>query len=241
MTILAAAFAVAVGGSFVYLVRQACARYRLHLDWLVVIFAAHNLVGTGLVLIYWEPWVPVLERITRHWPTVVTIHERYFLNGYLVLYTVSLCWPFCCMQEWTVWTTLILLIIWDLFAVLTPCGPLRWIMNIEHQRIERGLDRFELPPGLIYETKMFRLGTGDILFYGVLVGRAATVGYAVAVMCALAIYMGIVATIWATLRSQRHAIPALPIALVLGIAVYFVATHVTRDYISRVLNARVLV
>ena len=237
--ILALAFTVAVSGCTVYIIRAVCARYRVPLDWITLGVFSYNFVAVGLATVYVESWVEVLDQMAQHWGNaILQIHSRYILNGYLVLYTVALCWPFCCMHEWTVWTTLVLLIIWDLAAVLTPCGPLRYIMKLEERRARSGLAAFELPPGLIYETPLFRLGTGDILFYGVVLGRAASVSFSSTVMVAGAIYMGIVATIWATLRSDRHAIPALPIALVLGIVIYFCSHYVTNSYVQQILSLR---
>lgn len=38
------------------------------------------------------------------------------------------------IQEWTTWILLGLLAIWDLFAVLTPCGPLRILVESSRQQ-----------------------------------------------------------------------------------------------------------
>ena len=41
-------------------------------------------------------------------------------------------------------------VIWDLVAVLTPCGPLRYVMEMEQKRQHAG-EAFDIPPGLVYE------------------------------------------------------------------------------------------
>ena len=48
------------------------------------------------------------------------------------------------MSQWTGWTLLVALALYDLCAVLTPCGPLRQLVKLaqEHQ---------DPIPGLLYE------------------------------------------------------------------------------------------
>ena len=39
-----------------------------------------------------------------------------------------------CIVQWTTWTLLVALALWDLFAVLTPCGPLKMLINLAQKR-----------------------------------------------------------------------------------------------------------
>ena len=67
----------------------------------------------------------------------------------------------------------------------------------------------------------FRLGTGDLLFYGVVVGRGAVRGLACAAGAGLGVVVGVCLTVGWTVVSARPAVPALPLALALGSACYF--------------------
>ena len=104
-----------------------------------------------------------------------------------------------------------------------------------------GIEQFKLPPGLIYETPLFQLGTGDLLFYGVIVGRAATISFICCSCTALAIFAGMSATIWITVQSDMHALPALPLAIVLAFFSLFTSRYLLVDYLTNNLNAGILV
>ena len=112
---------------------------------------------------------------------------------------------------------IVVLILWDLFAVLSKYGPLGMIMSIRKQRLMNGEDTFKMPPSLIYHTKYFDLGTGDILFYSVCIARAGLLSFLSAFTCTLSILLGVCLTVIVTINSRMVAIPALPIALIFGI------------------------
>lgn len=117
--ILATFFAFVIGGCPGYLMYRALERWPAVLDWLTLVLPAYNFAVVGTVAIYWEDAFPQWHR---------------FRNELLLLVAVALTWPFCCFAEWTVWTFLLVMVIWDLFAVLTPCGPLRYVMELHTYR-----------------------------------------------------------------------------------------------------------
>ena len=240
----------------VLMLRELCRLYSLPLDWLSLIIFAYNFAATGTILVYWEDLRQTFERTAEDATTAdsdsramtrVSSLEApiwwldFLTHAYLLLQCVCISWLFTCMHEWTVWGTLILLVLWDLFAVLTPCGPLKYITDLQAKRALRGEEAFQLPPGLIYKTSLFHLGTGDLLFYGVVVGRAATQGFAVAASTALAVLAGMDVTIWVTLRSSKHALPALPIAIVLAFVLLFTSKYVLVPYLKTCVEGGLIV
>lgn len=244
--ILVSFFVLTLSAAPAYLSYMVCARFHIPLDWITVAFFSYNLAVVGAVVIYWEFMHEALEKWEEYlWGepggTVPIAAHQWLVHVYLVLYSAGIAWPFMCMDEWTVWAFLLLLIVWDLLAVLTPCGPLRYIMLIEQQRKNEGAEEFKLPPGLIYETRLFTLGTGDLIFFGVVVGRAATINFVTTVCTFLAIFAGMSATIWVTIRSNRHALPALPLAL--GMAFFSMLTGrlLLDPYVQVTLGAGIII
>lgn len=99
------------------------------------------------------------ERLIPYWITQL----------YLIFVSMVMAWLVTTIfPEFTVWLLLVLLALYDLCAVLTPCGPLKLLIDVvtkrqdedEKKRAERGEDvkdgpKKQLIPGLLYET-----GTG---------------------------------------------------------------------------------
>ncbi len=249
--ILVGAFLAVACGAPAYLVWSACGRFRVALDWITVGLFVWNFGAVGVVVVYWEGLAAALEDYAEGWwpdgdprgrlSQSPRARHQWLVHVYLVLQQAGLAWPFLCMEEFTVWAFLVLIVAWDLVAVLTPCGPLRYIMHIERTRRLRGEAAFKLPPGLIYETPLFQLGTGDLLFYGVVVGRAATINFCVMACTALAIFAGMAATIYVTVRSNKHALPALPLALGLAFFSLFTSRYLLEPWVAATVGAAVWV
>lgn len=75
-----------------------------------------------------------------------------------------------------------------------------------------------------------RLGLGDFVFYSVLVGRAAMYDLMTVYACYLAIISGLGCTL-ILLALCRHALPALPISIALGIIFYFLTRLLMEPFV----------
>lgn len=75
-----------------------------------------------------------------------------FLSANLSTHILTLLPPF------TTWFLLIGLVVWDLFAVLAPCGPLRWIVEIirtAEKDVTNKKKKIKLPDVMIYSTMTY--------------------------------------------------------------------------------------
>ena len=167
-----------------------------------------NFTCVGLVVVYLGD---TLE-LNKPW-------ERRLAHFYVLVGAAVCCWPFFCFPEPTLWLFIFWVTIWDLFAVLAPCGPLAWALRVHQQRMWMADTEMTLPHGLVLSTPLFDLGVGDFVFFGVIVGRGALRGVVVFCACASAIAMGLVLTVMAA-RILDRTIPALPIAMFVAIVVY---------------------
>lgn len=75
-----------------------------------------------------------------------------------------------------------------------------------------------------------RLGLGDFVFYSVLVGRAAMYDLMTVYACYLAIIAGLGCTL-ILLSICRHALPALPISIALGMGFYFLTRLLLEPFV----------
>ncbi|KAF0757094.1 hypothetical protein AaE_004379 [Aphanomyces astaci] len=84
--------------------------------------------------------VLVEKIVCGHWHWHVdAISMTFVMYNFAIVGTLSIFY-----QKWSTWAILCALAFWDLFAVLTPCGPLRWLVNLIHSE-GRPM------PGLLYE------------------------------------------------------------------------------------------
>lgn len=70
-----------------------------------------------------------------------------------------------------------------------------------------------------------KLGLGDFVFYGILITRAARIGWDIIILCVLAVILGLSITLLCLAKFQR-ALPALPFSLVLG-TIFFITGSMT--------------
>ena len=106
-------------------------KYRIPIDWYTFVFAIYNFAVVGVTAIFYGSGVP----------TIVT-------QGYLICSSVIISWQLSHFDTMSTWTLLIMLGLYDLCAVLTPCGPLRALVNLMSDE-----DSPEMP-GLLYEAEI---------------------------------------------------------------------------------------
>lgn len=143
----------------------------------------------------------------------------------LTIVSVSLSWPFLCLDELSLWVTLAFFMAWDLFAVKCFIGPFQVILIKQRSQIWMS-KHCDFPAGLLYETYSgFNLGSGDFLFYGVIVGHTFMYGTALGITSGLGMLLGQSSNVIWSCAKQGDSVPALPLAITCGLGCYFVTRH----------------
>jgi hypothetical protein len=119
-----------------FMAQTAISRYRLTVDYLTLAFLMYNFAVVGVVAVFWQKGVP-----------------RWMTQLYLVCVSVIMAWTLTKLPEWTSWALLVALALYDLCAVLTPCGPLRALVHLAQTRRDP-------IPGLLYEADVGGSGGG---------------------------------------------------------------------------------
>ncbi|RLN06026.1 hypothetical protein BBJ28_00004482 [Nothophytophthora sp. Chile5] len=118
-----------LGGNMLAIV---IAQLQVPVDVFSLLFAMFNFSVVGVIAIFYQKGMPM-------WLT----------QAYLVATSVIMAWQLGQFPEWSTWALVIVLAFYDLCAVLTPCGPLKWLVNLVQQE-GRPL------PGLLYEAEIRR-------------------------------------------------------------------------------------
>ncbi|GKY97280.1 hypothetical protein MPSEU_000686400 [Mayamaea pseudoterrestris] len=105
--------------------------YGLHVDKITFYVVVFNFCLVGCGAIFYGKGIPL----------TVT-------QGYLVASSVIVAWQFSYFDPWTTWLLLIMLALYDLFAVLSPCGPLKALVKLMQR------DNAPAMPGLLYEANV---------------------------------------------------------------------------------------
>ena len=101
------------------------------IDWFTLIFVMYNFAIVGTISIFYSKGIP-----------------NFIKQGYLIASSIILAWQFSFFGDWTAWTLLVALALWDLFAVLTPCGPLKQLAELMSKPGAQPI------PGLLYEAAL---------------------------------------------------------------------------------------
>lgn len=112
-----------VGGLYIF---DFCRSRCIPLDWVTLSVAVWNFTITGLI-------------------SVFGMAPRLVNQGYLIVMSALMAYIFRTLPSWSVWVVLGLLVAWDLFAVLSPYGPLNRLVALARERNDT-------LPALVYDT-----------------------------------------------------------------------------------------
>jgi presenilin 2 len=103
-----------------------CTRYQIPYDWITIATVTWNFGVVGLLTVFYYS------------------HPR-LLQFYLVVLSVIIGWMLTRLPEWSSWSILLFVAVYDIVAVLCPKGPLRMLL-------EAAEERNEPLPGFIYDS-----------------------------------------------------------------------------------------
>ncbi len=106
-------------------------KYDLMIDQLSYYITMYNFAVVGTVAIFYQKGIPQVIN-----------------QSYLVLTSVIVAWQLSYFNDWMAWALLVMLALYDLFAVLTPCGPLKALVKLMSKEDAPTL------PGLLYEARL---------------------------------------------------------------------------------------
>ena len=106
-------------------------KYRIPIDWFSFVFGLVNFAVVGVIAIFYQQGIP-----------------PYITQAYLIMSSVIIAWQLSHFDTISTWTLLVMLGLYDLCAVLTPCGPLRFLVNLMSDEDSPDM------PGLLYEAEI---------------------------------------------------------------------------------------
>lgn len=245
------------------------------LDYITVVLIVFNFTALGVVSIF---GVGV--------EAPLCVQQFYLIHNSAILAVLIV----NSLPGWAPWMLLIFLVMWDLFAVLAPFGPLNLIINLAER--EGVVDM----PGLVYSTDVtrnedkslqqkqvvqeeitstnitakevdsdlqtaekdlpaekkieqvaedirreeeeefergVRLGLGDFIFYGVLIGKASCErDWVVTLSCYVSILVGLSVTLL-LLATLKKPLPALPVSISLGLVSFSLSLYYGAPFSER--------
>ena len=106
-------------------------KYHLSIDKISYWFTMYNFACVGTLAIFYQKGILAVVN-----------------QGYLIANSTIVAWQLSYFNDWMAWSLLIMLALYDLFAVLSPCGPLKALVNLMSKKDAPAM------PGLLYEAEL---------------------------------------------------------------------------------------
>ena len=136
-------------------------KYRLSIDQISFYFTMYNFAIVGTAAIFYQKGIPTcINQAYLVLTSVIVAWQLSYFSEYNIVPILMFC-SYILHQnanalnllpsysdDWMAWALLVMLALYDLFAVLTPCGPLKALVKL--------MSKDDAPemPGLLYEARL---------------------------------------------------------------------------------------
>lgn len=123
--------------------------FHVSISWVTFGLIMWNFAIVGVISVSAAPVCALFPALTAPAPQIFYQKgiPRWVTQGYLICVSVIMSWIVTKLPEWSSWALLVALALYDLCAVLTPCGPLRALISLAETRQDP-------IPGLLYEANV---------------------------------------------------------------------------------------
>lgn len=118
------------------------------MDIFFFLFFLYNFSVTGIKAIFFSEGIPQIVTQVKTLNSMQNKDNHFVMQAYLVFASVLLAWNLSRFDNWTTWSLLGVLALYDIFAVLAPCGPLKALLKLMKARPNQDI------PGLLYEANL---------------------------------------------------------------------------------------